>query len=783
LIGQQLSHFEITDKLGEGGMGAVYRARDSKLGREVALKVLPEDFTADAERLARFEREAQVLAALNHPNVAGIHEIGHAQSDDGSGIHFLVMELAEGEDLSAHLARGPISLEAALPIALQIAQGLEVAHDRGIVHRDLKPANIMVGSDRSVKVLDFGLAKAYMQKESSGQSSLSMSPTLTAQMTQAGTLLGTAAYMSPEQARGEEADRRADIWAFGAVLMEMLTGQKVFPGKTISDSLAGILAREPEWEALPSDLPVPIRRLLERCLEKEAPLRLQAIGEARIAIERYLADPQAASEGPSSHTEPAQTGRNWPALVAASLLTGLAAAAAMWFLEPGPPPSLVTKFELPLDVRPVEFSVSPDGRTVAYRAGEGILLRRLDALEPLEIPGTESADTFFWSPDGRWLGFQQSEQLWKVPATGGAPQVIGAVPPGGFDETVGGVGWSTDGNLYLTNGVSHGLYRMPARGGEATEILPPAETDGDFHEVTALPDGRGALFAVHRNSEGAPIDTLAVWDGQQRKDILTIPETTLSNPSYARTGHLIFQRDQMVGDRFTRGIWAAEFSLDDLEMTGELFLVASEGISPMLSEDGTLIYREQTDFSWQTTQMVWVDRTGQELATLGEPNVHVGHPAISPDDSRVLVSIGAESPDVWIHDLGRETRTRLTFEGGSQPSWSRDGQTIYYNRRDEGASFIYAKNADGSSEERQVTPGFWQSETFDGSALLFNKGSTSSNDGLFRLILDDPSEDPQHLMADLFGPSPSPDGRYLSYMSFVEPEGTLRGPSSFNIPK
>jgi len=374
LIGQTLSHFKITAKLGEGGMGEVYRAEDTKLGRDVAIKVLPALFTEDSERLARFEREAKVLAALNHPNIAGIYEVGRQGQ-----VHFLAMEMAEGQDLSMRLAQGAVPLEEAVQIAMQMAKALEAAHDRGIVHRDLKPANVMVAPKGQVKVLDFGLAKAW-ESDADQPANLSLSPTLTAQMTQAGTLLGTAAYMSPEQARGENADRRADIWAFGTVLMEMLSGQKVFPGKTASDSLAGILAREPEWNRLPSELPASIRRLLERCLEKEVSERLQAVGEARIAIERYLADPDAEAEATAAETVRAP-GRSRLTLSATAVLAALAGGVAMWLATPEQPRPRVRKLHVPVESGLRSPTLSPDGTILAYVEDNELFIRPLDATE------------------------------------------------------------------------------------------------------------------------------------------------------------------------------------------------------------------------------------------------------------------------------------------------------------------------------------------------------------------------------------------------------------------
>jgi serine/threonine-protein kinase len=765
MIGQSLSHFEITDKLGEGGMGAVYRARDGKLGREVALKVLPEDFTADAERLARFEREAQVLAALNHPNVAAIYEIGQTTRDDGAELHFLVMELAEGEDLSLHLARGPVGLETALPIALQIAQGLEVAHTSGIVHRDLKPANIMIGSNRSVKVLDFGLAKAFAQDPSSGPGSLSMSPTLTAQMTQAGTLLGTAAYMSPEQARGENADQRADVWAFGTVLMEMLTGQKVFPGKTVSDSLAGILAREPEWDALPSDLPAPIRHLLERCLEKETSDRLQAIGEARIAIERYLANPEAAVEEASSAAGAPEVHTNKPVLAAATLLAALAGAAAMWLLAPDPPPPLLRKLHIPVEEQLRQPTLSPNGEFLAFVEGTTLYIRRLDSADAQAVPHDQGGiRNLFWSPDSEWLGFASSGKIWKTPAGGGTPQTIGNLDGGGGQAA--GFAWSEDGTIYITTG-GGGIDQISARGGVVTEVLAiDDEREVDFHRASALPDGKGMLFVVHRKGEGErdsnrddPFDTLGVWNGEVRKDILHVEGASLSNANYSSSGHIVFRQ---AGDN--EGIWAVPFSLDRLETTGEPFLVVPGGSSPTVAAaSGVMAYVRGATLGLPESQLVWVDREGAEIERIDEPHTLRPILALSPDNSRLAVEASEDDQfDIWVHDLELGGRSRLTFEGGFNPVWSPDSQHIVFNR----AGGLYIKRADGSDEARLlISSGFFPEFTPDGRSLLFTNNINGFH--TYRLDLEGPEGEPELILEDAFRARVSPDGNFMAFVTTV----------------
>ena len=427
MIGKTLAHFKITGKLGEGGMGEVYRTEDSKLGREVALKVLPVAFAEDQERMSRFAREAQVLASLNHTNIAGIHQV-----EEANGIHFLVMELAAGENLAEALARGPIPIEEALPIALQIAEGLEAAHESGVVHRDLKPSNVMVDRESGgLKLLDFGLAKAL---ESEGSASaelpaLSMSPTLTAQMTQAGVILGTAAYMAPEQARGKAVDKRADIWAFGCLLFEMLTGQQPFPGRDVTEILASIIRSEPDLDSLPLAVPGRLRRLIERCLRKEPRERLRDIGDARIELEEIR-----------EHSgEPDPVTRNPPTRGLGKLLpwalAGLLALVSLGLLfvdqgaEPERPPLRRFAIDLPWHSVPnwTDFvaAISPAGNHIAYngRVGNRVdaYIRPLDSLEGRPVAPARESAWFFFSPDGQWLGVLNGDQLSKVPVRGGLP--------------------------------------------------------------------------------------------------------------------------------------------------------------------------------------------------------------------------------------------------------------------------------------------------------------------------------------------------------------------------
>ena len=564
-------------------MGEVYRAVDTTLDREVAIKVLPEELTSDPERLARFEREAKVLAALNHPNIAGIHQIAEAD-----GKRLLVMELVEGEDLAERLARGALPVEEATPIALQVAEGLEAAHERGIVHRDLKPANVRITPDGQAKILDFGLAKAW-EGSGAADSGLSASPTLTAQMTQTGMILGTAAYMSPEQARGQEADRRSDVWSFGVLLYEMLTGSRLFQGDTVSDTLARVLLAEVDWKQLDAELPAPLSAVLHRCPERDPRSRLQAIGEARYRLETWLADPRRGESAAARTADRSGSSRrNWlPWAIAA-----LAAVVATWaWMGRQPSPrnaasSAVAKFRLDGVASPGRgaargLAISPAGDRIVVLAPGRLVVREIDSLQPrLLVDGlTDSEPAPFWSPDGAWVGYTDDGRLWKVPSEGGAPSVVSSV-----QSNFVGAAWGADDRIVyvLTRG---DMYEVSARGGDPRLLLErvPGE-DVDFHVPTYLPDGHSFLYAVHRP---AGVDTLEVFDGSERRVIYRLEgqqrsdPQVLNDPVYSPTGHVLYRRG--VGDR---GLWALPFSLERIEATGQPFLVAAEGAWPTVSADG-----------------------------------------------------------------------------------------------------------------------------------------------------------------------------------------------------
>jgi serine/threonine-protein kinase len=778
-----LSQFKITAKLGEGGMGTVYHAEDTKLGREVAIKVLPDAFTEDAERLARFEREAQVLASLNHPHIAGIYEIGEGLDPDGGTIHFLVMELAEGEDLAAHLERGPIPLQVALPIALQLAQGLEAAYDRGIVHRDLKPANVMVGSDRSVKVLDFGLAKALAPGPDS-QANLSLSPTLTAQMTQAGTLLGTAAYMSPEQARGEPADHRADVWAFGVVLMEMLSGSKVFPGKTVSDSLAGILAREPEWDELPDDLPIPIRKLLERCLEKEASERLQAIGEARIAIERYLRDPEGA-EPQAEAADPAAAPANaWLTRTLAGLLTlslvGLAL--ALWRPWVDPPPlsqSVRVSASLGADLTLSGFwgpaaTLSPDGQAIVFHGrgggGDRLFLRRLNQLTASPISGTENGAHPFFSPDGEWIAFFSDNKLKKISIHGGTPITLADAP------NARGGSWGDDDLIVFTPERTGGLFRISSAGG-VPELLTSLKQGESCHRwPQVLPGSRSVLFTHDGGGadwDQANLALLSLDSGEHQ----TVHQGVFGR--YVATGHLVFVNQNT--------LFAAPLDLERGELLAnpvpvveDILTATGVGLAHYsVSDNGILAFQKGSSVGVRVAAN-WLSEDATVQPLLSEPDVYT-EPAFSPDGTKLALQIGiASESDVWIYDWERDTLTRLTFVDSldQDPIWTPDGNRIVFESARDGSRNLYWQRSDGAGEVQRLTestneqsPESWHP---DGRVLAFveDRGMTSWD--IMTLTLQGSKEEGWTLgEATPFLSTPtlelqpvfSPDGKWLAYVS------------------
>ncbi len=671
-------------------MGEVYRAHDAKLNRDVAIKVLLPAVADDPDRLARFSREAQVLASLNHPNIAHIHGL-----EESGGIRALVMELVEGPTLADRIAQGAIPLDEALPIAKQIAEALEAAHEQGIVHRDLKPANIKVREDGTVKVLDFGLAKAMESPASSAQAM--NSPTISMHATQAGIILGTAAYMSPEQARGKSVDRRADIWALGVVLFEMLTGRRAFDAEDISATLAFVITKEPDWSALPANTPAAIRRLVRRCLEKDPKRRLQAIGDARVEIDDALTAP--AAELSPTMAAPIAPRRVAP-LVIASVL-GALLVAALGALSFGL--GIVRLREAPTETPTMRFTIappdgitiagppaiSPDGRRVVFQGSDGALwMRSLDALAVQRVPGTEGGAQPFWSPDGRSVAFFAGGKLKKIDVAGGPAVTLcdaaGSVPAGGS--------WSPNGVIVFRAGAQQAIQQVPVAGGEPAPatILDPSTHDVSHAWPHFLPDGRHFLYVSTRvdGSRSLVAGSLEAKIGTA----LSVP-VDYSGAEYATPGVLLFVR----GTTLMR----QAFDAARLTATGDPAPVAesvvpgtTSGARFSVSSTGTLVYVAAG--AQEKRRLVWVDRKGG-VTPLALPPGAYGEPGLSPDGRQVALAVTDTSgTHIWVYDLERGTLGKRTFEGtNTYPIWTRDGQFLTYSTGGQSDPLMQVR-ADGS---------------------------------------------------------------------------------------
>jgi serine/threonine-protein kinase len=774
MIGQTLANYKILEKLGEGGMGEVWRAEDETLGREVAIKVLPDAFTADAERLARFEREARVLAAFNHPRIAGIYGL-----EDVEGRKLLVMQMAEGETLAERIDRGPIPLEPALKIALQIAEGLEAAHDKGIIHRDLKPANITLDPKGNVTILDFGLAKALEDSDTASGSNpaLSLSPTLTAGMTTAGVLLGTAAYMSPEQARGEEADRRADVWAFGIVLMEMLTGSRVYSGKTLSDTLAGVLAREPEWDQLPKDTPARVRRLLERCLEKESSQRLQAIGEARIAIERFLRDPGAGegAAGDVGPSPPSAVRRLLPWAVAGTLAMALAAVAVFW--PRGSADEATMRLEVKVSEDPLfvdlgaSVELSPDGRKIVYATdgddGRTLSVRSLDQLEgtPL-VNGSSQNQPYhpFFSPDGQWVGFVTPAELKKVPITGGTPIALCKV------NRSRGASWGPDNTIVFAPNRTSGLFKVSAAGGDPVSVTTLDTEGGEAAHLwpQVVPGGR-VIFSVIRQGSGVADDGTI-----ESVDLETGERKVLHRGgAYGRwvpSGHLVYVRENT--------LFAMAFDIDRMEATGSASPMVqgvtansgNGGSQISFSGNGTLAYVSGV-IGVPEYPVMMMNRQGVTSTLWDEPGTYA-NPKLSPDGRRLSLTVLRDGNwDVWVYDLDREVATRLTFNEGydGDQVWSPDGRYLSYSSDQDGTENPFRKRADGSGEPEKLADiphAFWATSWSPDGRWILGEVQADTFD-IWAVPADGSGEPVEFLATQFFDrfPSISPDGNWVAYMS------------------
>jgi eukaryotic-like serine/threonine-protein kinase len=749
--GTRLGPYEVLGPLGAGGMGEVYRARDTRLDRDVALKILPPSLAGDPDRLRRFEREAKALATLNHPHIAQVHGI-----EDAAVGPALAMELVEGEDLAQRIARGPLPVDEALAIARQLADALEAAHDAGIVHRDLKPANVRLRPDGTIKVLDFGLARLHREHLPQGALDQVNSPTLTVHGTAVGVILGTAAYMPPEQARGRLVDRRADIWAFGCVFYELLTGRRIFQGETVTDVLAAVMTRDPEWAALPPAVPPAVRRLLERCLTRDPRRRLRDIGEARLALE----DDAAAAPHPDP-ARPARTAASFAVWLAATLVIAAVAGGAWVLRTPADPPLRRFTIPMPDDAPPVHAAISPRGDAVAFVTAERVWIQRLDEFAPAEVPSSSGATVVFWSPDAAFLGFQARDHLWKADLRGGAPSVIGRVPSN-FNPMSAGAVWLDDGRIVFTTGMNTGLLEIPAEGGEARPLLEiNAETERDFHNVSALPGNRGFLFTTHaRDKQGYDVELHVPADGTRR---VVRGASPANNPVYSPTGHLLFDRDGSV--------WMQPFSLDRLAPTGDPSVVAAGARQPTIARDGTLVMLPDAGGD---TRLAVLDRTGELQATFGEANLRFSHPRISPDGRLAAATVGpVPASDIWIFDLARGTHRRLTFEAGRHqyPLWTPDGQHVLYvcDTR------ICARRADGSGERVELLDGVlpWTRPALspDGRMLVMLRDH-GARSALWVVDLDPETAtipggaSPKVLLVSdgvIGGADISPDGRFIAY--------------------
>jgi serine/threonine-protein kinase len=757
-------------------MGEVYRATDTRLGRDVALKLLPEEFAADPERLARFEREAKLLAALNHPGIAHLYGFDAVSVGDGAKAHVLVMELVEGEDLAARLKRGALPVDEAVAIAKQVAEALEEAHEKGIVHRDLKPANVKLAPDGKVKVLDFGLAKAWTGEAPGGASSadLSQSPTLAHTGTAAGLILGTAAYMAPEQARGRAVDKRADVWAFGVLLFEMLTGRRLFEGATVSDTLAAVLKTDPDWSLLPKDTPPGVRRILRRCLDRDPKSRLRDIGEARVGLDARAADEPVILASPEGRPRGVAA---WVAVLGAllaALAGGVAGRLAPRAESTLPQPTAL--FALETD-RPLlsnswhgfsGLAVSRDGQRIAYVAPDGaherIFLRRLDSLDARALHGTEGASNPFFSPDGAWLGFFAGRMLKKISVDGGAPVTLAPAR-----DNRGGT-WTDGGEIVFSRDPGSGLLRVPAEGGSARPLTELDAARGDMsHRWPSYIAGSDAVLLTLKPKALQTFDDAQIAVVSLRGGA---PKHVLDGgtaASYSSTGHIVYAHDG--------ALLAAPFDSARLVTSGAPFVAlpavsrssATGSAHYALSQSGTLVTLPgSVDVDNRT--LVRVDPSGHAEPLTREVRPF-GTVRTSPDGKRLALWLGYSNDEIWTFEIARGILTRIA-QGAYNPVWSPDGQWIVFTGTAADADITRVR-ADGGGEPevlaaRKRTEGdqLGTSISPDGKVLAYTYDTPETGSDVWTLSLDTGEKKP--LLATRFNEQAavfSPDGRLIAFVS------------------
>ena len=773
--GARLGPYQVLSALGAGGMGEVYRAKDTKLDREVAIKVLPAALTADAERLARFEREAKLLASLNHSNIAHVYGFEAATLDDVSRVHFLAMELVEGEDLSERLKRGAIPVDEAVEVARQIAEALEEAHEHGIVHRDLKPANVKLTSDGKVKVLDFGLAKAYAGESAGGSSpDISQSPTLARTGTEAGVILGTAAYMSPEQARGKAVDKRADIWAFGVVLFEMLTGRPLFAGETASDVLAGVLKTEIDLGMLPESTPAAVRGLLHRCLERNPKNRLHDVADARIELSE--APLVAAASLPAITTPPSPWSR--VAVGVGLLVVGGLLGVAMQGLR-----------GRPVDRTKVRFTVTPpgsggrvqhlrfsrDGKRLVYKVSSEsrLLVHELDAFESRPLAGTEGATTPFLSPDGAWVGFKQAGKIRKVAFDGGDPIDVCDLP-----QNTPEVAWgSRDVILFSPAWTNVGLWRVSPGGGQPVELTKPDRAKGETGHFWPdfLPDGRAVLFTIF-GGKGLVDSKVGILDLETRRHEALFEGAA---PMYLDSGHILYYKGgayrAVQFDAARRRVTGPETTvlpgvrrLDPVGNEENFVSFSSGGALAFVEDDSTLLA--------PLSRLTWVSREGRREDLALEAYHALNVLSLSPDGTRAAVGRFERGQiQVYVYDLERGTGEALTRDGQNWfPTWHPDGRRLAVTSQLKGNFDVHRIAADAVSASEimlstDADEGYWRWAP-DGASGVFTVWAPGSGTDLWRARGD--GSEPAPIVASALeegNPAFSPDGKWLAYLAGGSP--------------